>query len=134
MIDDAAAIVIVQAEALPLCFQPPFSLCFYHISSSFIDLFSACTRYTMSLTKLGVFANLALAASAVLIPSTMTAEDLGDDHAFETLAINPPQRSVALQCPGCGVFTTSKEDLFDWRADGGNAFVGSHHIHYSLVY
>ena len=88
----------------------------------------------MSLTKLGVFANLALAASAVLIPSTMTAEDLGDDHAFETLAINPPQRSVALQCPGCGVFATVKEDSLDWKAGAGNAFVSSPHTHYNLVY
>ncbi|CAA9956997.1 hypothetical protein PTMSG1_00605 [Pyrenophora teres f. maculata] len=75
----------------------------------------------MSLTKLGVFANLALAASAMLIPSTMTAEDLGDDHAFETLAINPPQRSVALECPGCA-FATQEGDSLKWRANAGNAF------------
>jgi len=86
----------------------------------------------MSLTKLGVFANLALAASAVLIPSTITAEDLGDDHAFETLAINPPQRSVALECPGCA-FATQEGDSLKWKADAGNAFVSTSHIHYGLI-
>ena len=79
----------------------------------------------MSLSKLGVFAQLALAASAVLIPSTMTtAEELGDDHAFESLAINPSQRSVALECPGCAVATLDGKDL-KWRSDVGSAFVRS---------
>jgi hypothetical protein len=79
----------------------------------------------MSPSKLGVFAHLALAASAVLIPSTMsTAEDLGDDHAFESLAINPSQRSVALECPGCAFATLDGETL-KWKAGTGNAFVGS---------
>lgn len=76
----------------------------------------------MSLSKLGVFAQLALAASAVLIPSTMTtAEELGDDHAFESLAINPSQRSVALACPGCA-FATYDGETLKWKADAGNAF------------
>jgi hypothetical protein len=79
----------------------------------------------MSPSKLGVFAHLALAASAVLIPSTMTTvEDLGDDHAFESLAINPSQRSVALECPGCAVATLDGETL-KWKSDAGNAFVRS---------
>jgi hypothetical protein len=79
----------------------------------------------MSLSKLGVFAQLALAASAVLIPSTMTtAEELGDDHAFESLAINPSQRSVALECPGCA-FATYDGETLKWKADAGNAFVSS---------
>lgn len=79
----------------------------------------------MSPSKLGVFAHLALAASAVLIPSTMTtAEELGDDHAFESLAINPSQRSVALECPGCALATLDGETL-KWKADAGNAFVSS---------
>ena len=76
----------------------------------------------MSPSKLGVFANLALAASAVLIPSTLTAEDLGDDHALETLAINPSQRSVALECPECAFATLEGESL-KWKADAGNTFV-----------
>ncbi|KAH6865075.1 hypothetical protein BKA58DRAFT_367068 [Alternaria rosae] len=76
----------------------------------------------MSPSKLGVFAHLALATSAVLIPSTMTnVEDLGDDHAFESLAINPSQRSVALECPGCAVATLDGKDL-KWKSDAGNAF------------
>jgi len=79
----------------------------------------------MSPSKLGVFAHLALAASAVLIPSTMTnVEDLGDDHAFESLAINPSQRSVALECPGCAVATLDGKDL-KWKSDVGSAFVSS---------
>ncbi|KAI4622129.1 hypothetical protein J4E83_004869 [Alternaria metachromatica] len=76
----------------------------------------------MSPSKLGVFAHLALAASAVLIPSTMTnVEDLGDDHAFESLAINPSQRSVALECPGCAVATLDGKEL-KWKSDVGSAF------------
>jgi hypothetical protein len=81
----------------------------------------------MSPSKLGVFAHLALAASAVLIPSTIsTAEDLGDDHAFESpiAAINPSQRSVALECPGCAFATLDGETL-KWKAGAGNAFVRS---------
>lgn len=76
----------------------------------------------MSPSKLGVFANMALAASAVLIPSTMSAEDLGDDHAMETLAINPSQRMVALECPGCA-FATAEGDSLTWKADAGNTFL-----------
>ncbi|RAR10631.1 Histone H4,2 [Stemphylium lycopersici] len=75
----------------------------------------------MSPSKLGVFANLALAASAVLIPSTLTAEDFGDNHALETLVINPSQRSVALECPECAFATLEGESL-KWKADAGNTF------------
>ncbi|KAH7361170.1 hypothetical protein BKA66DRAFT_471478 [Pyrenochaeta sp. MPI-SDFR-AT-0127] len=75
----------------------------------------------MSPSKLGVFANLALVASAVLIPPTITAEDFGDDNALETLAINPFKRSVALECPGCA-FATQKGDSLEWKSDVGNAF------------
>lgn len=76
----------------------------------------------MSPSKLGVFASLALAASAVLIPPTITADDLGDDHALETLAIDPFKRSVALDCPGCP-FATQEKDTITWEDGVGNAFV-----------
>ncbi|KAF1849142.1 uncharacterized protein K460DRAFT_304994 [Cucurbitaria berberidis CBS 394.84] len=72
-------------------------------------------------SKLGVFANLALAASAVLIPPMMTS-DLGDDNALETLAINPSKRSVTLECPGCA-FATQEGDALKWKSDVGNAFL-----------
>ncbi|CAO2653884.1 Nn.00g106170.m01.CDS01 [Neocucurbitaria sp. VM-36] len=76
----------------------------------------------MPLSKLGVFASLALAASAVLIPPTITAEDLGDDNALETLAINPFKRSVTLECPGCA-FATQEGDALKWKNDVGSAFL-----------
>lgn len=80
---------------------------------------------TMSPSKLGVFANLALAASAVLIPPQIAAEDFGgDDNSLETLAINPFKRSVALECPGCA-FATQDGDTLTWNADVGNAFVSA---------
>jgi hypothetical protein len=75
----------------------------------------------MSPSKLGVFANLALAASAVLIPSTMNMEDAGEGHALEALAVNPLQRSVALECPDCALATLDGESL-TWKADAGNTF------------
>ena len=71
---------------------------------------------------MGVFASLALAASAVLIPPTITAEDLGDDNALETLAVNPYKRSVTIECPGCA-FATREGDALKWKANAGNAFV-----------
>ncbi|KAF1838194.1 hypothetical protein BDW02DRAFT_576500 [Decorospora gaudefroyi] len=76
----------------------------------------------MSPSKLGVFANLALAASAVLIPSTMITEDLGDDRAVETLTINPFKRSVAVECPKCA-FATMEGESLKWKADAGSAFL-----------
>ncbi|RMZ73609.1 histone H4 [Pyrenophora seminiperda CCB06] len=105
-----------------LCFQLFSPTHLFQLSVFFEQTCFFClhTCNAMSPTKLGVFANLALAASAMLIPSTMT-EDLGDDHAFETLAINPPQRSVALECPGCA-FATKEGDSLKWKADAGNAF------------
>jgi hypothetical protein len=75
----------------------------------------------MSPSKLGVFANMALAASAVLIPSTMNLEGSADGHALEALAVNPLQRSVALECPECA-FATLEGDSLTWKADAGNTF------------
>ena len=76
----------------------------------------------MSLSKLGVFANLALAASAVLIPPTITADEFGDDKAMEGLVINPSKRSVAVECPGCA-FATKNEESISWKENAGNTFV-----------
>jgi hypothetical protein len=76
----------------------------------------------MSPSKLGLFASLALAANAVLIPPSMTAAELGDDNALETLAINPFKRVVAVECPGCPVATLDDKSL-TWEKDAGNAFV-----------
>lgn len=76
----------------------------------------------MSPSKLGLFASLALAANAVLLPPSMAAAELGDDNALETLAINPFRRTVAVECPGCPVATLDGETL-NWEKDSGNAFV-----------
>lgn len=76
----------------------------------------------MSLSKLGVFANMALAAGALLLPPTVTADDLGDDNAMEGLVINPLQRSVALDCPGCAVATKGEKGL-SWTENAGNTLV-----------
>jgi hypothetical protein len=76
----------------------------------------------MSLSKLGVLANLALVVSAVLIPPTITSDDLGNDSSLEGLVINPFKRSVALECPGCA-FATQEEKSISWKENVGNAFV-----------
>jgi|TARA_R110002003_G_scaffold104_12_gene8273 hypothetical protein len=78
----------------------------------------------MSPSKLGVFANLALVASAVLIPPTITADYVGDDNAMEGLVIDPFKRSAVLECPGCA-FATQEEDKLSWKQNVGNAFVST---------
>lgn len=72
----------------------------------------------MSPTKLSVFANLALVASAILIPPSVTAEL---DKAIEGLAIDPFTRTVTLDCPGCP-FASLEGDSYEWTPDAGNAF------------
>ncbi|KAF3011030.1 hypothetical protein E8E13_010955 [Curvularia kusanoi] len=76
----------------------------------------------MSPSKLGLFASLALAANAVLIPPSVAIANLGDDKALETLAINPFKRSVAVECPRCAVATLDGDSL-NWEKDTGNAFL-----------
>lgn len=78
----------------------------------------------MSSTKLSIFASLALAASAVLLPPSVTADNLGDDNALETLAINPFKRSVTLECPGCASATLESDSL-KWTKGTGNNFVST---------
>jgi hypothetical protein len=79
----------------------------------------------MSNSKLGIFANLALAASAVLIPPTISMGDLGDDKALEGLVTNPFKQSFALDCPGCALATVEKDtpNTLAWEQGVGNAFV-----------
>jgi hypothetical protein len=77
----------------------------------------------MSASKIGVFASLALAAGAMLIPPTITAADLGDDKAMEGLVINPFKRSVVLECHDCAFFA-EKDGAF-WQQGTGNAFVST---------
>ncbi|KAJ8108777.1 hypothetical protein OPT61_g7937 [Boeremia exigua] len=84
----------------------------------------------MSPSKLGLFASLALAANAVLIPPSVATAELGDDNALETLAINTFKRTVAVECPGCAVATLEGE-TFKWEEGAGNTFlldfeVGAH--------
>jgi len=75
----------------------------------------------MSPGKLGIFANLALVASAMLIPPSMTAEELGDDVAMEGLVVNPFRRTITLDCPGCP-FASLEGDSYQWTPDVGNTF------------
>ncbi|KAH8712278.1 hypothetical protein GQ44DRAFT_730700 [Phaeosphaeriaceae sp. PMI808] len=85
----------------------------------------------MSPSQLGILANLALAATAVLIPSTMTPDDTGyDHHTIQGLAMNPFQRSVALECPNCPIASPGENPVFV-HVGIGNAFllefaIGSH--------
>lgn len=74
----------------------------------------------MSPSKLGLFASLALAANAVLIPPSMAAAGLGD----EALAISPFTRTVAVDCPACAVATVDGKTL-SWEKGAGNAFVSA---------
>lgn len=74
--------------------------------------------------RTGVYASLALVASAVLVPPEITVDDLGDDNAMETLAVNPFKRTVALECPGCA-FASQEGNTLSWKQDVGNAFVRS---------
>lgn len=76
----------------------------------------------MSPSKLGLFASLALAANAILIPPSMTAAELGEDNTLEALAINPTKRTIAVECPGCAVATLEDKTL-NWEKDAGNAFL-----------
>lgn len=76
----------------------------------------------MSLSKLGVLAGLALAASAVLIPPSITAADLGNDAAMEGLVIDPFRQSITLDCPTCP-FATAKDNVVKWVTSAGNTFV-----------
>ncbi len=73
-------------------------------------------------SKLGLFAHLALVANAILIPPSISIDEFGDDHALETLVINPSKRSVAIECPGCPL-ATAEGDKLSWTPDVGNAFV-----------
>jgi hypothetical protein len=80
--------------------------------------------FKMTLSKLGVFASLALAASAILLPPTITAEELGDDITMEGVLFDPFKRSVALECPGCAL-AIQKEQGISWKENAGNTFVSN---------
>jgi hypothetical protein len=73
--------------------------------------------------NLGVYASLALAANALLLPPNMAAEDFGDDNAMETFAINPFKRSVSVECSSCA-YATAQGDALLWTEDAGSSYVG----------
>lgn len=77
-------------------------------------------------TNVGVYASMALAANAILIPPSIATDNLGDDNAMETLAINPFKRTVALECAECG-FASGEADALSWTQDAGSSFVSSPH-------
>ncbi|KAH7112876.1 hypothetical protein B0J11DRAFT_497843 [Dendryphion nanum] len=79
---------------------------------------------------LGVYASLALAVNAVLLPPNVTPDSLGDGNPLETLAISPLKRTIAIDCPGCASASV-KDGVLSWTQDAGNSFllefeVGSH--------
>ncbi|KAH7410090.1 hypothetical protein DE146DRAFT_336393 [Phaeosphaeria sp. MPI-PUGE-AT-0046c] len=81
----------------------------------------------MSLNKLGVLANMALAATAVLLPPTMTSSDLGDAKAEELLLsglVGESAHRVALNCDDCP-YATKDDERISWTEDAlgsGNTF------------
>lgn len=78
----------------------------------------------MSPTKLGLFASLALAANAILLPPAITAAELGDNNILETLTINPLQRKVLVDCPECPV--ARLHNGINWvKEETGNTFVSN---------
>lgn len=119
--DDAADCPKVAPSEAPPSSDPELLITFNSAPSFTLLSFESCHQSisTMSPSKLGVFANLALAASAVLIPSTM---NLDEGHALEAFAVNPLQRSVALECPGCALATLDGDSL-KWKEGAGNTFV-----------
>lgn len=118
--DDAADCPKVAPSEAPPSSDPELLITFNSAPSFTLLSFESCHQSisTMSPSKLGVFANLALAASAVLIPSTM---NLDEGHALEAFAVNPLQRSVALECPGCALATLDGDSL-KWKEGAGNTF------------
>lgn len=72
--------------------------------------------------KLGVYASLALAASAILLPPDVTLESLKDDDALETFAVNPFKRTVTIDCPGCASVSKTEGGPYIWTQNTGNAF------------
>lgn len=74
------------------------------------------------LVNVGVFASIALAANAILLPPQLAADSPDDDKAMEALVVDPFKRSVALECPGCPSASLSG-DAVVWTQDTGNTFV-----------
>jgi hypothetical protein len=63
-----------------------------------------------------VIASLALGVSSVLIPPNVAVNELGDDRALETLAIDPFRHTVSLDCPGCPV-AQKKDGAMVWGSE-----------------
>jgi hypothetical protein len=74
------------------------------------------------LANVGVFASMALAANAILLPPQLAADSPDDDKAMEALAVDPFKRSVALECPGCPSASLAG-DVLQWTQGTGNTFV-----------
>jgi hypothetical protein len=119
--NDAAG--LSKAPPLELHYTtPPSASTFFSPYQHLHYTYSSLTNFTMYLRNLGAFASLALVGSAVLIPPSFTADDLGDDLAMETLAVNPFKRTVALDCPGCA-FASNDGKSISWTQNAGNSFV-----------
>jgi len=74
------------------------------------------------LTNIGLCASMALVANAILLPPNLATDSFGDDRALETLSINPLQRTVALECPGCAVASVEGDHLA-WTQNTGNSYL-----------
>lgn len=75
---------------------------------------------------LGFTALAAATASAVLIPPSLAAADLGDDNAME-ISVDSMKRTVAIECPTCA-FALKEGNALVWKQDAGNAFVSCHRL------
>lgn len=79
---------------------------------------------TMSPSRLGVFASLALAAGAVLIPSTMVSDEGGNGNTLPLLAMDRSRRPLVLECPGCA-FASQNDQTISWEEGVGSSYVGA---------
>jgi hypothetical protein len=72
----------------------------------------------------GLTALAAATASAILLPPSLTAADIGDDNAME-VSVDSMKRTVAIECPTCA-FAAKEGEALVWKQDAGNSFVSRH--------
>ncbi|KAF2014596.1 hypothetical protein BU24DRAFT_423508 [Aaosphaeria arxii CBS 175.79] len=70
----------------------------------------------------GIFASMALAANAILVPPNVAAENLGEDWPAEIMAVSTYKRTVALECPSCA-YAIEGANGPSWKMGAGNTFL-----------
>jgi hypothetical protein len=71
----------------------------------------------------GVYASMALAVNAILLPPQLAADSLSQgDNAMLTYEIDPFQNTAALSCPECPSAVV-EDGALSWTLGRGNAFV-----------